>query len=209
MATKLLIMGSGTMLLACGAIARAGQSYADVVVQELTATDNYNFPMPDMTAYPKEDWHVFVAIDERALNMSRTQLVSELKARGYKLAHLVAPDALLGENVMVGENCMVGRGCHIGHNTKIVFNSIVSDRVVIGDDCAVNKSCFIGRGALLDNNVTVADGSTVGADIHLQEGTKVGKSSELRHRKIYSGNIADKTFYLDIFPNPVVIVSPF
>ncbi|MBV8060371.1 MAG: hypothetical protein JO126_09120 [Alphaproteobacteria bacterium] len=208
MSGKLIILGLGDAFAPIVSLAKTIPDFDDVQVCDLVTADGYTFSLPDMTAYPKEEWRAFVALDERGLNMARTQAVAELKLRGYKLATLVAPDAVLGADAVVGENCLVGRGAYIGDGTRVVFNSYISDRALVGNHCVINKSCFVGKGVTIDNKVVLADFVTLGTGVHLQEGTQVGKSSELRHRKSYGGTIADKTFYLDIFPNPVEIISP-
>ena len=205
---KLVIFGADHLLedARCLAATTLGDAHIDVV--ELSAPDRFNFLFPDLSGWPASEWQAFVALDERGLNLSRTQLVAELKGKGYKLQKLVAPDAIVGEGVSLGENTFVGNRCVVGAASRLGLNAFLNVGVQLGRNCVVGKSVYACDGAIIENNVTISDFSTIGSGALLKMGAKIGRSSELRHRRIYSGEIPERTFYIDAFPNAVSIVAP-
>ncbi len=208
MPNNLLILGSGEVLESASRIAVATLSDWNVQVVELTAPDKFNFELPDLAAYPAESWMLFVALDDRGLNMSRVQLIAAIKGRGYKLQRLVDPGADVAPAASLGENALIERGAVVGHGSKLGLNVFVGARAQVGDGCTIGNSVFIYADALLENGCQLGDYVTVGGRAVVESGTKVGRYSELRRPLTYKGDIPPKTFYLEIFENPVRIIAP-
>lgn len=205
---KLVIFGADHLLEDARRLAAATLGVALVDVVELDAPDRFNFRLPDLSGWPASEWWAFVAMDERGLNLSRTQLVAELKGKGYKLQKLVAPDAVIGAGVSMGENTFVGNRCVVGASSKLGLNAFLNAGVQLGHNCIFGKSAYACDGAIIEDCVTISDFATIGSGALIKMGAKIGRSSELRHRRSYSGDIPEKTFYIDVFPNAVSIIAP-
>ena len=99
---NLLILGEGETLSEAVRIAEQASDSFHVVALELQSADRYNFALPDLAQYGPDEWQAFVALDHRGLNMSRVQVVAQLKAVGYRLARLVSKNAVVGKDVYAG-----------------------------------------------------------------------------------------------------------
>jgi hypothetical protein len=208
MDTQILIIGSGQILDEAVSIAEATHPIDAVHVLEIHAPDRFNFELPDLTAYPADHWRLFVAIDDRGLNLSRHQLVAGVKARGYKLAKLTAPEAQVSPTAVVGENALVGKGAIIQRNSKLKLNVFVRAWARVGEGCQIGNGAFIDIGATVGSDSELGDFVTVGAGVGVEANAKIGRYCELRRPRRYGGQIPDKTFYFDRFENPVSIISP-
>ena len=205
---NLVIFGAGHMLEEALRLAAASLGKTQVDQVELTTSDQFNFSLPDLAGWPASEWRAFVALDERGLNFSRTQIVAELKGRGYKLHKLVAPDAMIAAGVSLGENTLVSNRCVVGAGSRIGLNAFLNVGVQLGRNCVFGKSAYACDGAVIEEDVTISDFATIGSGAIVKRGAKIGRSSELRHRRAYSGEIPEKTFYIDVFPEPASIISP-
>ena len=205
---NLVIFGAGHMLEEALRLAAASLGETQVDQVELTTSDQFNFSLPDLAGWPASEWRAFVALDERGLNLSRTQVVAELKGRGYKLHKLVAPDAIVAAGVSLGENTWVSNRCVVGAGSRLGLNAFLNVGVQLGRNCVFGKSAYACDGAVIEDEVTISDFATIGSGAVVKTGAKIGRSSELRHRRAYSGVIPEKTFYIDVFPNAVSIISP-
>ena len=207
MASKLLLLGSGAGTEHALQIAK---SDPDLEVQflEIFAPDRFNFELPDLTAYPPAEWNLFVALDDRALNVSRHQFVAMSKAAGYRLHRLVSADALVSQSATLGENTMVQKGAIVEANTKLGLNVVVAAGARIGADCKVGNGVYVDFGGVIGARSTIGDYVTVGAGARVEPETVVGRQCELRLPRTYRGEIPSRTFYFDRFENPVSIISP-
>jgi len=205
---KLLVIGSGVPKIEALRVARGLGRYTDIVDLEIYAADGFNFSLPDLTPYSEEGMELFLAMDDRGINMSRTQLFSALKAKGTKMARLVAADVYLPANVTVGENTLIAEGVSIDHGVTIGYNSYIDRGVILPRDTKIGNCVFIGRDASIGSQSVIGDFSSIGPGLELANGTTLGKYCELRQKRTYGGQIPEKTFYLDLFDEPVRIISP-
>jgi carbonic anhydrase/acetyltransferase-like protein (isoleucine patch superfamily) len=208
MNTKLLIVGSGPVFEEAGQVA-ASLPDMHVETMELFAADRFNFEIPDLSAYPPDMWRLFIALDDRGLNMSRMQLVAVLKGRGYKLHRLVAPGAHVSASTIIGENTLILWGAAVGGNSKLGLNVVVGAGARVAGGCKIGNGVYLDVGCVVGREVELGDYVTVGVGAVVHDEAKIGRYCELRRPMTYRGRIPDKTFYLDVFENPVSIISPF
>jgi UDP-3-O-[3-hydroxymyristoyl] glucosamine N-acyltransferase len=83
---------------------------------------------------------------------------------GIHPSAVVAPDAVLGEDVGIGPHCVVEAGVHIGDRTRIAASAYVGPDARIGCDGYVHPSAYVGRGCRLGDRVIVQPGAVIGSD---------------------------------------------
>ena len=194
---QVLVLGEGDIFDQAVVIAEATHAPGAVQSMEISAPDGFNFELPDLSAYPPDQWALFLAIDDRGLNMSRHQLVAQAKARGYKLAKLIAPDAQVSASATVGENALIAKGAIIQRNCKLGLNIFVLPWARIGEDCKIRNGAYLDVGCSVGRASELGDYVTVGAGAVVAAGAKIGRYCELRLAQTYKGEIPDKTFYFD------------
>ena len=164
----------------------------------------YNLPIVKFEeiehTYPPDQFDAFVGISYTQLNRIRTRLYHETKAKGYRLASYISPDAFVWRNAKIGDNCFIFEnnviqhnveignnvilwsGNHIGHQTQIEDNCYVASHVVISGFCKIGNSTFLGVNSCLNDKITVAQDCIIGS------GAVVTKDTETA--KVYVGNPA-------------------
>jgi UDP-3-O-[3-hydroxymyristoyl] glucosamine N-acyltransferase len=88
---------------------------------------------------------------------------SERKA-GVHPAAIVAPDAVLGEEVFVDAYAVVEDGVEIGAGTSVGAGSVIGAGVRIGRDCRIYPRVVLYSGVVLGDRVVVHAGAVLGAD---------------------------------------------
>ena len=130
-------------------------------------------------------------------NATRKRLQTRLADRGARLATLIHPAAVIGENVTVGKGTAIMAGAVVNPGTVIGEGVILNTCCSVDHDCrvgdfahiavgahlcgavTVGESSFICAGATVINNVSVCDDTTVGAGAVViqnitEKGTYVG-----------------------------------
>jgi sugar O-acyltransferase (sialic acid O-acetyltransferase NeuD family) len=134
----------------------------------------------EQTFAPAEHYF-YAALVYTQLNRLRTRLYLAAKAKGYRPASFVSPDAHVWPNVTLGEHCFIfesnvvqpfvqiGRnvvlwsGNHIGHHSCIGDNCFIASHVVVSGFTSVGENAFIGVNATIGNNVTIGKDCLIGA----------------------------------------------
>lgn len=141
--------------------------------------------------YPPEDHEMFVAIGYAKTNQIREQRYYDAKAKGYKLATYISPNATyygtpVGDNCFIfennviqpfttiGNNVTLWSGNHIGHHSVIKDHCFIASHVVVSGACCIEENCFLGVNATLRDNITIGAKTVIGA------GAAVMKSCEPR-----------------------------
>lgn len=143
--------------------------------------------------FPPERHLIYVSVAFQSLNRVREKKLQEAKAKGYKPASFVSPNAKIskyakiGEHnfimednniqpfVEIGDNNIIWSGNHIGHHTKIGSNNFLASHVVISGSVKVGDHCFFGVNSTVRDNISVADDNIIGAGALLTKDTKPGE----------------------------------
>jgi sugar O-acyltransferase (sialic acid O-acetyltransferase NeuD family) len=134
-----------------------------------------------LKTHPPSEFDVFVAIGFSKLNKTRTALLTECKAAGYRPLSYISSQAhnvghfKAGEHcfifegnviqpfVTIGDNTILWSGNHIGHHSTIGNNCFIASHVVISGQCTIGDNCFIGVNATLRDGISVASECIIGA----------------------------------------------
>jgi sugar O-acyltransferase (sialic acid O-acetyltransferase NeuD family) len=144
------------------------------------------------TAYPPQEFAMFIAVGYRRVNRFRAERYQQAKAMGYQLITHISPRASTWPGLQIGDNCFVmdeviihpfaqvgndvilWSGSHIGHDSVVGDHNFVSSRAVVSGYVTVGDNCFIGSNATLRDGITIARESVVGAGVVINRDTKEG-----------------------------------
>lgn len=148
------------------------------------------------SAYPPDQFDLFVAIGYTGLNSARAQRCAMVKARGYRLATYVSSRASTWADLIVGENCFIMEGnviqpfVRIGHHVIMFCSSVVSHHVDIGDNC------FIGSEATISGGVRIGANSFIGVNATIREHVTIGADCIIGAGSLILRDTADGSGYL-------------
>lgn len=135
--------------------------------------------------YSPSEFHFFVPMSHRKMNMLRKSVYEQVKAKGYELISYVSSKATVFAGAQIGDNCFIledntiqpftiignnivmWSGNHIGHHGVIHDHVLFTSHVVLSGRCVVDSFCFFGV------NSTIRDG------LHIAEGTLVAMSASI------------------------------
>jgi len=133
------------------------------------------------TTHPADQFDLFIAVGYTRMNQNRQAKCDEAKAKGYRLASYVSPQAILDPSVQPGDNCFIlegalvqpfvrigegvtlWSGCHIGHDSQIDDWCFLAPRVSISGHVNVGHHCFLGINSTVRDHVTIAPRCLIGA----------------------------------------------
>lgn len=102
----------------------------------------------------------FVAIGN---NEIRSRIQTKLKEDGLRIATLIHPAAMIGEDVTIGEGTIVMAGAVINPNTTIGNGCIINTCSSLDHDNVIGDFCHISVGSHLAGTVHVSPLTMIGA----------------------------------------------
>ena len=157
--------------------------------------------------YSPAEYHVFVAIDNALLGLSRSSMLTKFMEKGYRIANLISKDATIGDRCKIGMNCFVGPGVTIRSDAVIPLNTIILKDSTIGQKVKIGMSGWIGSRSYIGDRVTIGKNVTILNNVVIEDDTKIGNYCIFEKPETYSGEIAENTFHLSVCKEPVKIYS--
>jgi UDP-3-O-[3-hydroxymyristoyl] glucosamine N-acyltransferase len=202
-----VIVGIAPLADHAAAIARTLQSEREVSVAILHCQRKFKFDFTSLEGLTAESQDAFVALDARAVNFSRLEMVSMLKARGFALARLIAKGAFVDPGHRIGENTIVHVGASVSPDARVGYNVVIGPGCAVGPGARIGNSVYLGAGAVIGAGAMIGDNTTIGAGVIIEAGVKVGKQGEILIRGVYGSDIPDKTFHAPGYDGPVRIIK--
>lgn len=162
-------------------------------------------PFEDITRLcPPDDHDFFIALGYSKLNQVRKEKYLAAKARGYRLASFISPQATILNAGRIGDNCFIledntiqpfavignnvtlWSGNHIGHHSIIGDHCFLASHIVVSGRVTIGESCFIGVNATIRDNITVGEKCVIGAGTLILAdaeagGVYIGQATERSH----------------------------
>jgi sugar O-acyltransferase (sialic acid O-acetyltransferase NeuD family) len=152
--------------------------------------------------YKPGEYDFFSPMAPTKMNLTRTEIYHQIKAKGYNMISYVSSKATICNN-KIGENCFIledntlqpftdignnvvlWSGNHIGHHGVIKDHVSFTSHVVLSGHCVVEPYCFLGVNATIRDWITLAEGTFVAMS------TSITKNTE--PWGVYKGNPAKKS----------------
>lgn len=204
---SLVVVGIAPLADQAAAIARPLYGEGDVSVATLPVERKFQFDFSPFDGLNAETQDAFVALDARAVNFSRLEVVSLLKARGFALARLIAKGAFVDPGHRIGENTIIHVGAAVSPDARVGYNVVIGPGCVVGAGARIGNSVYLGAGAVIGAGAMIGDNTTIGAGVIVDVGVKVGKQGEILISGVYGSDIPDKTFLAPGYDGPVRIIK--
>jgi UDP-perosamine 4-acetyltransferase len=114
------------------------------------------------TLIKKDVHHAVLGIGQLRNYKLRLDVSEYCQSLGYHFPSIVAPTAIVNENVQLDNGVVVMDGVIINPGTKIGVFSIINTKSSIDHDCQIGKFVHIAPGVTISGSVTIKDFSLIG-----------------------------------------------
>lgn len=136
----------------------------------------------------------------------RWRLGQSLKSRGFSLATLCHPSAVIAADVTIGEGSVLVAGSVINPGCRLGEGVLVNTRAVIDHDSEVDDAVHVGPGALLTGRTRVGRLSWIGASATVIEKVAIGDQCLVGAGALVLHPIPDRSKAYGV---PARVVGPF
>ena len=149
--------------------------------------------------------HVFVAIDQNALNYARFDVYGRLRLLGFKSETLAHPSAIVESDVELKDGCWIGAGAIIGAGVRVGNCTFIGAGARVDSAVQIGANSWVGAGASIGRLTRLGKHCVVGADVRLGSSLVIGNHCVVDVPGSYSASLADGTFIDPLFSAPVRI----
>lgn len=121
----------------------------------------------------------------------RLNLSEVAREKGFRLARVVHPGAIVAADVMVGEGSVIAAGAVINPNVKIGENVIVNTSASIDHECEIDDGVHISPGVHLAGRVQVGRATWVGIGAVVADRVQIGSQTIIGAGAVVVNNIPD------------------
>lgn len=147
----------------------------------------------------KDEDEVIVAIGNAGI---RRKIQCQYERKGYKMATLAHPEAVIGLNVSIGQGTVIMAGAVVNADAKIGRGCIINTCASIDHDCIIKDFVHVSVGVHLAGNVLIGSeawigiGSTVSNNVYICDECVIGAGTvvidKIEEKGTYVGNPARK-----------------
>lgn len=132
--------------------------------------------------------HLIIAIGDCA---ARLRLSAAAEQRGYPLATVIHPGAIVASDVSIGGGSMIAAGAVVNPGARLGRSVIVNTGATIDHHCSIEDGAHVAPGAHLAGEVTIGRGAWVGIGAAVLGGVRVGAGAMVGAGAVVTHNLPD------------------
>ncbi|MDP1510219.1 acetyltransferase [Paenibacillus sp. CMAA1739] len=110
-------------------------------------------------------------------NTTRSVIVSQFKAAGFKFGTAIHPSAIVAPSSFVGEGSAIMPNSVINADAYVGEHVIVNTAATVDHDCRIEDFAHISPGVHMAGNVQIGRGAHIGIGANLIPGIRVGRNT--------------------------------
>lgn len=147
----------------------------------------------DISRYADRDF--VVAIGNSRIRQKIQDLLVEV---GMRIATLVHPNAVIGENVTLGEGTVVMAGAVVNPCSKIGRGSIINTCASVDHDCIIGDYAHVSIGAHVAGSVMVGDRTWIGAGATVSNDVAIASDCMIGAGAVVVNDLTESDTYIGI-----------
>lgn len=129
---------------------------------------------------------LFIAIGD---NGSRRNWFEEVSRRGYHVASLIHPAAIVSGFTKICHGVLINAGAILNAGAVINANTIINTGAIIDHETIIGRHCHIAPASTIAGRVTVGDNSFIGAGSTIIDKITIGQSAVIGAGSVVIRNI--------------------
>lgn len=130
--------------------------------------------------------YAFCAVGSNAV---RAKVCAALKAAGFILPTIVAPDAVLSRRCQIGAGVLVNHGAIVNAGATIGDGVILNTGCTVDHDCVIDDYAHIAPGVHISGSTRVGPGSFLGVGCCVKDKIVIGEDAVIGAGAAVVGNI--------------------
>ena len=140
-----------------------------------TCRDHLMFPLDEVPeGFSPDEAEVSIAVGEPA---ARKALAERVQARGYKLANIIHPDAVVSKFAKIGTGLTIKSGAVVACDSVVGDNVWIQSNAVVAHDVRVGSHCQISYSAVIAGSTVLEDCVYLGLMCCLREKITIGENA--------------------------------
>jgi UDP-perosamine 4-acetyltransferase len=125
-----------------------------------------------LDCYDRKQIFVIVAIGD---NVKREALFLILKEKGFKLATIIHPTAIVSSFVNIGKGVFINSGAIVNAGVVIGDNTIINTRVIVEHEVKIGEHSHLAPGVSIGGRTTIGKNSFIGIGSSIADYIKIGQ----------------------------------
>lgn len=146
------------------------------------------------------DFCLFIAVLWNRLNSERKEIYDYCKGKGYTLANLISPTAMIRSEIL-GDNCWIHDYVVIQNNAHIASDVLIMAYTLIGANTTIEPHCFFGARSLLGGGSIVGEQCFIGLNATIFDDTIIGRKCIIGACSAVKRNVPDFSKYATLSDN--------
>ena len=153
------------------------------------------------THYPPQDYWM-IALDG---NLPITRVVADrAKAKGYRLASYVSPEAVISQDIVLGENTVIFELAYVGYGVRLGNSVLIRQHVYLGHEGVIDDHVTINPSARLGGACTVHDQVFIGIGATVIDHRTLGQNGVVGAGSVVVKDVAEHTTVIGNPAKPVI-----
>ena len=120
----------------------------------------------------EEEFAFIIAVGEPS---ARAFLLNRIKEKGYKLATLIDPSAIVSPTANIMPGCIVNAQSIVSSNATMEKNCYLGFHVIVGHDAHLMENVVVCRMATIGGGSTVGENTFIGLNSSMKEHVDLGR----------------------------------
>jgi len=119
----------------------------------------------------------------------RLRIIRDISGRGYRMATVIHPSAIISKSAALGEGCQIMAGAIIQPDCRLGSYTILNTRASVDHDCRIGDNVHLAPGVVLGGGITISNDAHLGLGAVIAPGVSIGAGSVIAAGAVVLRNV--------------------